>query len=385
MLVHNAVGRGTFNRAHSLGRHLVKRGHEVTLFAGATDRGRAQDRNLNGVRVIEAFDPLGRRARESGLSPFDLASRVHHFLRKEPFDLIHSFDHRPSVSVPALIFSRKKRARCVFDWADLWGFDGIAAERGTLARLSLGSFDQLLENLVRQRADGLTVINTRLRDRAQQRFHAPVLLLPVGANSDLIKPLPKIEMRRRFGLPEDAPIAVHAGISPYDIGYLADSFVELVRQCPRALLVMAGPRFPALEKTIAAAGFSSQLVRLGMLDRDVLAALMACADVLLLPYTNRGVNQFRYPNKLGDYLSAARPIVTNATGDLARIVEEERVGLVTKDTPQAFAQAVQQLFDNRDLAEELGARGRALAESKLDYRFLAADLDRFYQQIIALG
>jgi glycosyltransferase involved in cell wall biosynthesis len=382
MLVHNTIARGTFNRAHSLGRHLVVRGHTVTLLAGASARAKAQRRNLHGVEVIEAFDPLPSRARESGLSPFDLVSRIRHLVR-ERCDLIHCFDHRPTVSLPALLFARSRQTPCIFDWADLWGFDGIAAERGWFSRALLGSADQFLEDRVRRRADALTVINTKLRARARQRFNVPIHLLPVGANSDLIKPMPKKEMRRRFGLPEDASIAVHAGLSPYDIEYLAQSFVELVRRHPGALLVMAGRRFPILERTIAEAGVSSQLVRLGMLDRDALAAVMACADVLLLPYTNRGANLYRYPNKLGDYLSAGRPIVTNRTGDLGRLVAEERVGLVVSDTPQAFALAVKQLFDDPTLADELGQRGRELAESKLDWRFLATDLERFYHETLA--
>jgi glycosyltransferase involved in cell wall biosynthesis len=382
MLVHNTIARGTFNRAHSLGRHLVARGHEVTLLAGASVRARRQRRNLNGVEVVEAFDPLPGRARESGLSPFDLASRMR-YLRGKRYDLVHCFDHRPTVSLPALFFARRRQIPCIFDWADLWGLEGIASQRGLFSRAFLGSVDQFLEDRVRHRADALTVINTKLRDRARQRFHMPIHLLPVGANSDVIQPLSKREMRRRFGLPENAAIALHAGLSPYDAAYLANSFVELVRRHPGAMLVIAGRRFPVLDRIIAEAGFSFKLVRLGMLDREALAAAMACADVLLLPYTKRIVNLYRYPNKLGDYLSAGRPIVTNDTGDLGRLVAEERVGLVVPDTPEAFALAVKKLFDDTALADELGRRGRALAETKLDWRFLARDLETFYSQTLA--
>jgi glycosyltransferase involved in cell wall biosynthesis len=382
MLVHNTIARGTFSRAHSLGRHLVARGHAVTLFAGASVRSRAQRRSLNGVEVIESFDPLGDRARESGLSPFDLVSRIRH-LSHVDCDLIHCFDHRPTVSLPALTIARRHKVPCVVDWADLWGFDGIAAERRPLPRFSIGSLDEVLEDRFRHRADGLTVINTKLQERARQRFHVPILLLPVGSNSDLIRPLMKKEMRQRFGLPENAPIAVHAGLSPYDAEYLGRSFVELVRQCPPALLVIAGRRFSILDRVVAEAGFSSQLVRLGVLDQETMAAAMACADVLLLPYTDRSVNLFRYPNKLGDYLAAGRPIVANATGDLGNLVTNERVGLAVPDTPEAFAVAVKNLFDDPALADEMGRRGRTLAETKLDWRFLARDLEVFYGQILA--
>ena len=382
MLVHNTIARGTFSRAHSLGRNLVRRGHEVTLFAGASVRAKAQRRELQGVEVIEAFDPLPGRARESGLSPFDFVTRMR-FLGRQKFDLLHCFDHRPAVSFPALLAARRRGIPCVIDWADLWGFDGIAGERRWLSRFSLGAADEFLEERVRDRADALTVINTKLRERAERRFKVPILLLPVGANSDLIRPLSKKEMRREFGFPEDVPIALHAGLSPYDAEYLARSFVELVRRCPRALLVIAGRRFPILDRVITEAGLASQLVRLGMLDRERMARAMACADVLLLPYTNRAVNLFRYPNKLGDYLSAGRAIVTNRTGDLGELVARERVGLTTDDTPEAFAGAVLQLFENRALADEMGQRGRELAESKLDWRFLARDLETFYRQILA--
>jgi glycosyltransferase involved in cell wall biosynthesis len=382
MLVHNTIGRGTFDRAHSLGRHLVSKGHTVTLFAGASARARARRQLLNGVEVIEAFDPLPARARESGLSLFDLGNRIRS-LRSKPCDVIHCFDHRPTVSIPGLLLARRHRAACIFDWADLWGRGGIAGERRFLSRASLGIADDLLEKRVRQGADALTVINTALRDRAQKRFAVPIHLLPVGASSDLIRPLPKQEMRRRFGLPADASIAVHTGLAPYDMPYLAEAFVELAKRHPKALLLMTGRHFPVIAQVAEAAGLSDRVVWRGMLDRTELTAAMACADVLLLPYTNRSVNIFRYPNKLGDYLSAGRPIVTNRTGDLGELVVGERVGLVAEDTPESFALAIKQIFDSPELADEMGRRGRDLAETKLDWRFLAADLERFYDETLA--
>jgi glycosyltransferase involved in cell wall biosynthesis len=382
MLVHNTIGRGTFDRAHSLGRHLVGLGHQITLFAGASSRATGRTRTINGVKVVEAFDPLPARARESGLSPFDMIGRIRH-LHSANCDLIHCFDHRPAVSIPGLWATRRQKIPVIFDWADLWGDQGIAAERRWLARISLGSVDDFLEKSVRSNVDGLTVINTALLDRAKKMFSSPVHLLPVGASSDLIKPLSKSETRRRFGLPLDAEIAVHTGLAPYDISYLAEAFVQVARKHPKALLVTTGRRFSAIERILGDAGFSERLIWLGMLDREQMTGAMACADVLLLPYTNRPVNQFRYPNKLGDYLSAGRPIVTNRTGDLGELIMRERAGLAVEDTTEAFAAAVMQLLGDADLASEIGRRGRELAETKLDWRFLAGGLEGFYHQVVS--
>jgi len=186
-----------------------------------------------------------------------------------------------------------------------------------------------------------------------------------------------------LGLPENASIAVHTGQASYDAMYLAQSFVKLAGRHPGALLVVAGGSFPILKHVLNEAGLLPQLVQFGLLDRDGLATVMACADVLLLPYTNRAVNRFRYPNKLGDYLAAGRPIVTNSTNDLGRLVADERVGLIAEDTPESFGSAIKQLFDDESLREELGHRGRELAESKLDWGFLAGGLERFYEDTLA--
>jgi glycosyltransferase involved in cell wall biosynthesis len=382
MLVHNTIGRGTFDRAHSLGRHLANRGHHVTLFAGASARSAARKHWLNGVEVIEPFDPSSGRLRESGLSPFDTFSRIGR-LGSIKCDLVHCFDHRPAVSIPGLWFSRQRRIPCLFDWADLWGQGGIAGERRKLSRCTLGMVDGFLEERVRRRADGLTVINTALKQRASQKFKAPIHLLPVGASSDLIIPLSKNEMRNRLGLPLDVPIAIHTGLAPYDMAYMAQEFVQLLKWHPNALLVTTGRPFPVVERIMGEAGVGGQLAWIGMLNRERLTEAMACADVLLLPYRNRSVNLFRYPNKLGDYLSAGRPVVTNRTGDLGQLVCDERVGLAADDTPGAFALAVKKLFDEPKLAEDTGRRGRALAENKLDWQFLAAGLERFYTDILA--
>ena len=382
MLVHNPPHCGTFLRAHALARHLVDRGNRVTLLSGPANWARRRKAVLDGVTVLESFDLLPRRARESGFSPFDLIARTRR-LSEDACDLIHCFDHRPAVSFPGLFFAHRRRVPCIFDWGDLWGREGIAGERGRLTRISVGLADDWLEEKVLRRADALTVINTALRDRAGTRFSCPIHLVPVGANSDAIKPLSKLESRRRFGLPEDAPIALHTGLAPYDAEYFAESFVRLARLHPGTLLVLTGHTYPALKKAAAQAGLSRQLISLGMIDLEARTAALAAADILLLPYTNRSVNRFRYPNKLGDYLAAGRPIVTNRTGDLGELVAEEGVGLAVEDTAESFAGAAKRLFDDEELANEMGRRGRALAESKLDWRYLAAGLERFYQETLA--
>ncbi|MGH7447633.1 MAG: hypothetical protein ACRELT_08735, partial [Longimicrobiales bacterium] len=50
-------------------------------------------------------------------------------LAREQFDLIHAFDSRPVVILPALAVRGTAGAPLVLDWADWWGRGGVIGER----------------------------------------------------------------------------------------------------------------------------------------------------------------------------------------------------------------------------------------------------------------
>jgi glycosyltransferase involved in cell wall biosynthesis len=248
----------------------------------------------------------------------------------------------------------------------------------------LGWIDHQVEKATYRQVDALTVITHSLRERAQELGMPAkcIQVIPVGANPDIVQPLPKLEMRRKLRLPLSEPIVLHAGLAPYDAALLGQSFVELTRLNPGVWLVLAGRELPILSDIVRQRGVDHRVIRLGFVPYGHLGEAMACADVLLLPYTARTINLHRYPNKMGDYLASGRPMVTNPTGDLGRLLEEEHVGLLAEETPAAFAAAVQRLLDNPALAEEMGSRARRLAETQLNWRTLAAELADFYQKVL---
>jgi len=109
---------------------------------------------------------------------------------------------------------------------------------------------------------------------------------------------------------------------------------------------------------------------------------LAAADVLLMPYSNKLCNVGRGPIKLGDYLASGRPIVTNPVGDLKTMFEAARIGLLSKDTPEDFAEKVGDLIDDPSLADELGANARRVAEEKYSWELLSEQLEEYYKKVI---
>jgi glycosyltransferase involved in cell wall biosynthesis len=110
--------------------------------------------------------------------------------------------------------------------------------------------------------------------------------------------------------------------------------------------------------------------------------VLAAGDLMLLPFRDSPVNRGRYPNKLGDYLAAGRPVLTNRTGDLGQLVEQERVGALAGETGAAMAAVAFELLQDPDRLEELGRRARRLAETRMSWGQRAMELEAAYRRVV---
>jgi glycosyltransferase involved in cell wall biosynthesis len=180
-------------------------------------------------------------------------------------------------------------------------------------------------------------------------------------------------------------VVVYAGVSGYDERLLGEAFVEVARSDPSALLLLTAPASAVLDGIVRRAGLAGRTITTGFVPYERLGEVLACGDVMLAPFTNRPANLARYPNKLGDYLAAGRPVVTNPTGEIGRFVESERVGLAAAETPEAFAAAVLGLLREPERRAEMGRRARAAAETHLSWTRLADRLEAVYLDVLKPG
>jgi glycosyltransferase involved in cell wall biosynthesis len=383
MAAHNITERGSAIRALSIARCLARSGHDPTVLCARRHVGlRTNGWCDDGVRVLEPPDVFPHRLRNGGLSPVDLAGRLQH-VRRERYDVVHTFEPRPCATVPALVARRRGRTLYVADWADLWGPQGMAALWPAPQRLTLGTFDGLWQAYTRRSADAVTVISSDLQRRAEA-LGIPadrIRRVPIGANDDIIRPQPPGEARDQFGLPHDALVVAHTGFAPFDERLLADTFAEVARMEPRAYLLMSGGRFRLVHERAAAVGASRRIAHVGVTAYNDLGSVIACADVMVLPYTSTPHNEARFPNRVGDCLAAGRPVVTNPTGDLGRLVTKERFGIVAPETPEAFAREIVDLLHRPDVRHEMGRRARALAETTFSWRAVAARVVELYEEL----
>jgi glycosyltransferase involved in cell wall biosynthesis len=103
--------------------------------------------------------------------------------------------------------------------------------------------------------------------------------------------------------------------------------------------------------------------------------------VFALPFKDKLANRGRWPNKLGDYLSAGRPVVSNPTGDIQELFTRYHIGLLTEETPEAFAAGLASLIDDPARAQDLGYEARSVAEQELSWAKLTLRLEEHYQRV----
>lgn len=381
-LSHNIAWRGGFLRAYHWGRHLARRGHDVTVMAiSESTRTVFESSVRDGVSIVKSPDLLWGRLR-SGWDPWDTMRRLG-YLWNAKYDLVHSVDSRPVAALPALALKYKQGTKLVMDWGDWWGRGGTITERrGNALDRVFAPVETYFEEAFRTYADGTVVLSAALEQRAVALGvrRDRVVRIPHGADVEGIKPLDKEGARRAVGLPADTPIIGYVGLLfERDADLLTKTFSVISSRNPRVVLCIIGNSNMRVPDEWLASG---RVIVTGPITYERLKNYIAACDVMLLPLKDSLANRGRFPSKVSDYLASGRPVVATRVGDVSSLIEAGGCGAIAGDTPEEFAAQVLALLESGDLPR-LGVNARRTAEQHLDWRLLTDDLERFYHQVLA--
>ena len=391
-LNHNVARKGgTFFRAYHLARYLVRAGHSVTLLSISADHrvGFTRD-NSEGVEIVLTPDLLWGVGR-TGWDPFDTLSRVA-YLYGESWDIVHAWDCRPVVILPALYArhcSRHHGGKLVIDWCDWWGRGGTQAERpGRLARTLYGPVETFFEESFRMQADGTTVAGRALRDRAIQLGvpSASIMLLPGGSDTEAVHPVPGPDARSQLKMDPGEWVVGYLGALPArEVGLLVEALVLARGAIPKL-------RFLAIGVSIAGSALSLRgevgthwgdwITDTGRVPFDQIGLYLSACDAVILPMRRNLSNSARWPSKINDYMAAGRPIVATRVGEVELLLQRG-IGVAVDDNPRSLADGLIQLQQCPAEAQEWGARGWALAEGELNWSRITAALEEFYDRVHA--
>jgi glycosyltransferase involved in cell wall biosynthesis len=188
-------------------------------------------------------------------------------------------------------------------------------------------------------------------------------------------------LRKELGVGDDVPLI---GISARFVPIKAhEDFLQAaafaLKKLPNALFLMIGDgeRRAELEQVAADLGITSSVKFLGF-RRDV-REVYADLDVVALSSLNEGS-----PVVLIEASAAGRPVVSTRVGGVPEVVLDGETGLVTPPRdPQALADAMVKLVQDKPLAARLGAAGRQHVYPRYAWSRLVEDIRQLYLRELA--
>lgn len=206
-----------------------------------------------------------------------------------------------------------------------------------------------------------------------------IVCIPNWVNVNFIHPLPKEnnswrtahQLNGKFVVLYSGNIALTQGLET-----VIEAAVRL-RQIKEIVFVIVGEStaLQRLQKYCLLNGADNVLL-LPLQPRDKLPQMLAAADVGLI-VQKRNVISFNMPSKIPLLLASGRPIVGSVpdTGTAAKAIKLSGGGIVVEpESPDALADAVQDLYTNPALGKKLGKKGRQFAVENYS---LEQALDRY--------
>jgi len=283
----------------------------------------------------------------------------------------------------AWLLARLKRKPFLFEIRDLWPEFAIGV--GVLTNKTLIKMSYWLESFLYRHADQIIINSPGFFPYVTRQGGKNVQLVPNGVDPHMFDPQDRgLDFRAEHGL-SDAFIILYAGA--HGISNDLEVVLHAARENlsdPRIRYVFVGD---GKEKAhLQEAAVQMQLTNVLFLPsvpkqkmKDVLAGSDACIAIL----QPLELYKTTYPNKVFDYLAAARPVLLVIDGVIREVVEAARGGIfVPPGDSAALAAAARQLAADPEKCRQMGQNGREYVVSHFDRQKLAAQLETLFRQLV---
>ncbi|WES62862.1 glycosyltransferase [Microbacter sp. GSS18] len=339
---------------------LARRGHEVTVYAGAPDKAAS-------VSLQEGFElrtyPARKVLRAGGFASL-VAPQLVRALRKDvkEFDVAHVHLARDLVTIPAartLLRARSKYVVQPHGMIDASSnplaepLDRFATRpilRGALSVLALTD---------REMAD-IAEVDRSVRPRKIANGVRVGDLPAYAGRDDIVLFLARLHVRKR-------PMA----------------FVEMARmlkdRLPTTKFVLVGPdegEGPAVSNAIQASGMGNRLEWIGAVSPQKTSALMASARAYVLPSFNEV-----FPMTILEALQSGTPVVTTESLGIAAECRAFGAARVTDGSPKQLAESTFELLTTDGQVDSLRDGGLNYVRALLDIDLIAKELEGIYAMI----
>lgn len=376
------------NRLSDLARRLHGRGHAVQvltalpnypgteILAGYRDR-RVRREEIDGVPVTRLW--LYVPSRKTFLRRLaNYCSFALHAAWRGP-GLLEAADFVMTESPPLFLgpagayLARRLKARFVFNVSDLW--PDSAVQLGFLRQGAALRLARRMEAWCYARADAISGQSEGIVENIRARVPGkPVAFLPNGVDLAAWRPRQDREaVRREFGWGPEEFVVGYAGLHGH--AQALEQALAAAERLPEVRFVFFGEG-PCKAALVAQA--SRRVEFHPPQPHERMPEILGAFDAGLVPLALGPVFEGVLPSKVFEVMASGRPVVLAAGGEVARLVERARCGVVAPpESPERLAEAVRRLADSPGLCAELGENGRRLVAERFDRARIAESFEEF--------
>ena len=374
-------------RSYEMAQRLLKHGHKVTMVCGSYGGGETgltpnfikgrREGVVDGINIIE-FDLAysntdGLMKRAGTFLKFAVKSIGIALTYK--YDVLFATTTPLTAGIPG-IFARWLRGKpFVFEVRDLW--PELPKEMGVIKNPLVLAAMSMLEWCSYRSAHRCIGLSPGIVEGIKKRGvkASRVEIVPNGC--DLTIFADGVTAWRPEGVEDKDLMAVFTGTHGQANGLDAalDAVAELKkrgRNDIKLVFVGQGKLKESLQARVKLGGLDNVIFH-PPVNKSKLAELMKGADIGLQLLAN--IPAFYYgtsPNKFFDYISAGLPVLNNYPGWLAGMIKDNNCGYaIEPDNAIAFADALENAANNKELLPEMGERAQALAKRDFNRHNLA--------------
>lgn len=385
-------------RHFDLASELVKKGHDVTIFASGFDHGTHRYTKIkpeekmkveayDGVRFvwINTFPYSGNDWRRV-INMISYGWRVLRCDRgiPKPDVVIGSCVH-PLAVLAGWWLSRRHKAKFIFEVRDLWPQTLI--DMGGIKKNSLqAKVLYALEKFMYERAEKIIVLLPYAKEYIVSRGISPekVFWLPNGVNLDRFdhpSPLdPGSEVAKAFERYRDRFKVVYVGAhgvpNGLDIILEAAKFIQDKNADIHFIMVGEGAEKSRLVNKARDLEITN-ITFCEPVPKQAVPTVLRSSDCLVFSIPSFDIYRYGVSlNKSFDYLASAKPVVM-AGNPRNNIVKEANCGIaVESENPKALAEAIIEIYNMpEEKRKELGMNGRRYVEQHHSTKILAEKLE----------
>lgn len=366
-------------RSYEFSKHLVENGNKVTMITGND----IPMKYIDGIKIEST-----KTKYQQNFSFYRRIFAFIHFmikstiigLKQKDTDIIYATSTPLTIGIPALIVSKLKRKKYIFEVRDVW--PDIPIELGYINSKLLQKLLIWLEKTIYKNASHIVVLSPGMKEN----------LVKKGVEKEKITIITNLSMNNQYDSVseiermkyKDKLLCIHPGTMGVVNGL--NFILDLAEKYPDKdilyLLIGEGNQKEELKNRIRKNNIKNVIIKDSMPKNEIIKQIKQ-ADVGLMIVEDYKILRDNSANKFFDFLAAGLPVIINYGGWQKDVLEKGNAGRgFDYEDKEGFYNYLIKLKNNRDTREELGFNAKKLAIDEYDSQFLSEKFEKLLLKVI---